>query len=110
MAFASPHITAYAVEATEFPDLARRYKVTGVPKTVVDDEVEILGALPQDAFVEQAIAKFTISRGAAVIPALRRVFRTIALTIATISRASAQSALASSAGPSRHCSQIRNRT
>jgi predicted DsbA family dithiol-disulfide isomerase len=60
MAFASPHITAYAVEATEFPDLARRYKVTGVPKTVVDDEVEILGALPQDAFVEQAIAKFTI--------------------------------------------------
>jgi hypothetical protein len=34
--------------------------VTGVPKTVVDDEVEILGALPQDAFVEQAIGKFTI--------------------------------------------------
>ena len=55
MAFASPHITAYAVEATEFPDLARRYQVTGVPKTVVDDEVEILGALPQDAFVEQAL-------------------------------------------------------
>jgi predicted DsbA family dithiol-disulfide isomerase len=60
MAFASAHITAYAVEATEFPDLARRYMVTGVPKTIVNDEIEILGALPQDAFVEQAIGKFTI--------------------------------------------------
>ena len=60
MALASPNITAYAVEATEFPDLARRYRVTGVPKTVVDNEVEILGALPESAFVEQALAKFTI--------------------------------------------------
>lgn len=56
MAFASPNITAYAVEATEFPDLARKYRVTGVPKTVVDEEVEILGALPPDMFIEQALA------------------------------------------------------
>ena len=55
MAFANPHITAYAVEATEFPDLARRYRVTGVPKTVIDETVEILGGLPQDMFVEQAL-------------------------------------------------------
>ena len=55
MAFSNPNITAYAVEATEFPDLARRYRVTGVPKTVVDDTVEILGGLPQDMFVEQAL-------------------------------------------------------
>ena len=47
------------MEATEFPDLARRYMVTGVPKTVVNDQVEILGALPQDMFVEQALAQFT---------------------------------------------------
>lgn len=62
MAFANPNITAYAVEATEFPDLARRYQVTGVPKTVVaapgasSDTTEILGALPPDAFVSQALA------------------------------------------------------
>ena len=55
MAFANPNITAFAVEATEFPDLARKYRVTGVPKTVVDDSVEILGGLPQDAFVAQAL-------------------------------------------------------
>ena len=58
MAFASPHITAYAVEATEFPDLARRYQVNGVPKTVVNEGVEILGALPEDEFVDQALAGF----------------------------------------------------
>ena len=56
MAFASPNITAYAVEATEFPDLARKYQVSGVPKTVVNDSVEILGALPQDAYIVQALA------------------------------------------------------
>jgi Thioredoxin domain len=58
MAFANPNITAYAVEATEFPDLARRYMVNGVPKTVVDGgqaEVEILGAIPQDDYIEQAL-------------------------------------------------------
>jgi len=65
MAFANPNITAYAVEATEFPDLARRYQVSGVPKTVVDvsgesgDTVEILGALPPDDFVSQALASFS---------------------------------------------------
>ncbi len=56
MAFANANITAYAVEATEFPDLARKYRVTGVPKTVVDEEVEILGALPPDMFIERALA------------------------------------------------------
>jgi hypothetical protein len=59
MAFYSPKITSYAVEATTFPELARRYMVTGVPKTVVNDEVEILGALPEEAFVAQALEKFT---------------------------------------------------
>ena len=55
MAFANANIRAYAIEATEFPDLARRYQVTGVPKTVVNDEVEIMGALPEGPFIEQAL-------------------------------------------------------
>lgn len=58
MAFANKNITAVAVEATEFPDLARRYRVTGVPKTVVNEEIEILGGLPQDTFVLQALGRF----------------------------------------------------
>lgn len=55
MAFASSKITAVAVEATEFPDLARKYHVSGVPKTVVNDEIEILGALPEEPFIDQAL-------------------------------------------------------
>lgn len=55
MAFLNPRITAYAIEATEFPDLSRQYRVTGVPKTIVDDRVEILGALPEDEFISQAL-------------------------------------------------------
>ncbi len=55
MAFHNPHITAVTVQATEFYDLARKYRVTGVPKTVVNDDIEILGAVPQDEFIEQAL-------------------------------------------------------
>lgn len=55
MAFANPHITADAVEATEFMDLSRRYRVTGVPKTIVNDTIEIMGALPEAMFVRAAL-------------------------------------------------------
>jgi Thioredoxin domain len=55
MAFANPHITADAVEATQFMDLTRKYRVTGVPKTVVNETVEILGGLPEEDFVRAAL-------------------------------------------------------
>jgi len=59
MAWANANITAYAVEVTEYPDLARRYHVTGVPKTVVDERVEILGAIPEDDFISQSLTAVT---------------------------------------------------
>ena len=55
MATESPHIRATCVEATEFLGLSRQYRVTGVPKTVVTNGAEILGALPEDAFVRAAL-------------------------------------------------------
>jgi glutaredoxin-like protein len=55
MAIESPFIRATSVEATEFLDLSRKYRVTGVPKTVVNDTIEILGALPEDAFVRAIV-------------------------------------------------------
>ena len=55
MAFVNPHITATSIEATEFMDLSRRYRVTGVPKTIVNETIEILGALPEDQFVDAAL-------------------------------------------------------
>jgi hypothetical protein len=60
MAFVNPNITAYAVEATEFPDLARRYRVSAVPKTIVNEKTEIMGALPQDAFIDEAISSLKL--------------------------------------------------
>jgi hypothetical protein len=55
LAFSNPHISADAIEATEFMDLSRRYRVTGVPKTIVNGEIEILGALPEPMFVRAAL-------------------------------------------------------
>jgi predicted DsbA family dithiol-disulfide isomerase len=55
MAFLNPHITAIAVDATEFMDLTRRFRVTGVPKTIVNGTIEIMGALPEDPFVRAAL-------------------------------------------------------
>jgi hypothetical protein len=57
MAFASPQVTSYAVEATEYPDLARKYRVSGVPKTVVNEQTEILGAIPEEEFVGQVLGE-----------------------------------------------------
>lgn len=55
MAVESPLITAACVEASEFIDLAQRYRVTGVPKTVASNQVEILGAVPEDTFVREIV-------------------------------------------------------
>lgn len=51
LAVESPHVTGDVIEATEFPDLARRYAVRGVPKIVINDEVEFVGALPETDYV-----------------------------------------------------------
>ena len=55
MAIEHPLIRATCVEATEFMDLSRRYQVTGVPKTVVNGTIEILGAVPEDEFVRTVL-------------------------------------------------------
>jgi predicted DsbA family dithiol-disulfide isomerase len=46
------HVTADVVEISEFPDLAAQYQVRGVPKIVVNDTVELVGAQPEAAFVD----------------------------------------------------------
>jgi len=55
MARESDHIRATCVEATEFMDLTRKFHVTGVPKTIVNESIEILGALPEDLFVRTVV-------------------------------------------------------
>ena len=56
LAIASEWIRADCVEATEFPDLAQRYRVMAVPKTVVNDRVSFEGALPEPQFVDAVLS------------------------------------------------------
>jgi predicted DsbA family dithiol-disulfide isomerase len=60
MAVESDKITATTFEATEFPDLISRYQISGVPKTVVNERVDIMGALPESHFIPQALAGMTL--------------------------------------------------
>ncbi len=46
MAYASPMVRADAIEASEFPHLAVKYQVAGVPRTVINDVTAIEGAAP----------------------------------------------------------------
>jgi len=59
MAVESGKVTSFIVEASEYPDLVRRYQVSGVPKTIVNEKVEILGARPEEDFVRTAIGAIT---------------------------------------------------
>ena len=47
MAIESPRVRADVVEVSEFPDLITRYAVRGVPKTIVNDQLFIEGAVPE---------------------------------------------------------------
>ena len=51
MAIDNPRITADVIEVTEFLTLAERYAVRGVPKTVINESREFVGALPEAEFV-----------------------------------------------------------
>ena len=53
MAVESPNVTASMVEATEFPHLANKYQVSGVPHTVIGDSPQpMVGAYPEAAALD----------------------------------------------------------
>lgn len=52
MAVECERITAEIVEAEEFPELADRYRVREVPKTVINETVQFVGAPSEDSFLE----------------------------------------------------------
>lgn len=55
-AIASPNIVATVIEADEYPDLAQRYNVYGVPRTVINDADAIEGAVPASVLLEKITA------------------------------------------------------
>ncbi len=47
MAMASDLVTADMVEANEFPHLSMKYSVMGVPRTVINEDTHVEGAVPE---------------------------------------------------------------
>lgn len=45
-------IKADCIEATEFPELAGKYRVYAVPRTVINETAAIEGAMPEDFFLD----------------------------------------------------------
>ncbi len=55
LAVESDMIRADVIDAQEFPALAQKYQVMGVPKVVINEKVEFVGAFNEDLFAEQAL-------------------------------------------------------
>jgi predicted DsbA family dithiol-disulfide isomerase len=56
MAVESDKVTADMVEATEFPQLAVKYQVRGVPRTVVNESHFVDGMVPEPVMLQQLVA------------------------------------------------------
>lgn len=48
-------INADCIEATEFPELAARYSVYAVPRTIINGAAYIEGSLPEEFFVDSVL-------------------------------------------------------
>ncbi len=56
LAMESPFVQADMIEANEFFDLAMRYNVSGVPLTIINDDLGVvLGAVPDEELVKEII-------------------------------------------------------
>jgi glutaredoxin-like protein len=55
LAIESDMIIADVIETSEFPDLAMKHNVIGVPKIVVNDKTEFVGAFNEDLFAENVL-------------------------------------------------------
>ncbi|MFA6435023.1 MAG: thioredoxin family protein [Elusimicrobiales bacterium] len=54
-ALASPKITAEMIESTEFPELVRKYGVEGVPRTIVNDKIDLVGLQPEQMLLKAVL-------------------------------------------------------
>jgi len=53
MAYLSDKITADMIEASEFPDMSTKFSVSGVPKTVINNEKSFTGAYPINDLISE---------------------------------------------------------
>ena len=53
MAYVSSNVRADGIESTEFPHLAIKYQVAGVPRTIINETTDLEGAAPPDMLLEK---------------------------------------------------------
>jgi glutaredoxin-like protein len=53
MAYVSENVRADGVESSEFPHLAVKYQVAGVPRTVINESTHLEGAAPPDMLLDK---------------------------------------------------------
>jgi glutaredoxin-like protein len=54
-AMESDLVRADMVDVGEFPHLVQKYNVMGVPKAVINEKTEFVGAVPEELFVQQVV-------------------------------------------------------
>lgn len=59
LAMACDWITSEMVEISEFPHLAVKYDVQGVPKTVINEKHHLMGAQPPSKLVDAILSAVT---------------------------------------------------
>ena len=55
LAIESDMIKADVIESSEFPTLAQKYSVIGVPKIIINEKTEFVGAFSEDLFAEHVV-------------------------------------------------------
>jgi glutaredoxin-like protein len=55
LAIESDMVKADVIESSEFPDLALKYNVIGVPKVIINEKIEFVGAFSEDLFAEHVL-------------------------------------------------------
>ncbi len=55
LAIESDMVKADVIDGNEFPDLAAKYDVIGVPKIIINEKIEFIGAFNEDLFAEHVL-------------------------------------------------------
>jgi glutaredoxin-like protein len=55
LAVESDMISADVIDAGEFPTLAQKYSVIGVPKIIINEKIDFVGAFNEDLFAEHVV-------------------------------------------------------
>ncbi len=58
LALLNDNIRTDMIETTEFPHIANKYNVRGVPRIVINEDHHFEGALPEEQYVDEVLHLF----------------------------------------------------